>query len=67
VHALKGDEDENARIACGIVSDLCSNLKDKMAEYLKEFVECLITILKESKYDMHTKHAAIIALGDLCM
>ena len=34
VYALKGDDDECVRLACGIVSDLATALKENIVQYL---------------------------------
>lgn len=47
VYALKGDDDECTRIACGLVSDLASALKHNISRYLTDFVPPLIQILKD--------------------
>jgi hypothetical protein len=33
-YALESQDDDCARIACGIMSDLSSNMGDRLAEYL---------------------------------
>ena len=47
VWALKGDDDECTRLACGLVSDLASALKAKISKYLLDFVPPLLQILKD--------------------
>jgi hypothetical protein len=67
IHALKGDDDECVRLACGIVSDIAGAIKEKVADYLKEFFDPLINILKDQNRDRNSKLQAIVALGDLAM
>lgn len=55
VWALKGDDDECVRIACGLISDLASALKGNMEKYLFDFVNPLLSILKDPKQDRHSK------------
>jgi hypothetical protein len=47
VFALKGDDDECVRLACGLVSDLASALKINIVKYLLDFVPSLLQILKD--------------------
>ena len=67
VWALKGDDDECIRLACGIVSDLASALRENISKYLLDFVPPLINILKDQNQDRNSKLQAIVALGDLAM
>jgi hypothetical protein len=55
LYALKGDDDECVRIACGIVSDIAGAIKEKVADYLNEFVPLLIEILKDQNRDRMSK------------
>ena len=65
--ALKGDEEECIRLACGLVSDLATALGEKVSKYVMEFVPHLLKILKDADQDRKAKLQAIIALGDLAM
>lgn len=47
VWALKGDDDECIRLACGIVSDIAGALRDKVSNFLTDFVPPLLNILKD--------------------
>jgi len=40
--ALKGDEEDSARVACGIVSDIASAYGEKVTIYLTSFVPPLL-------------------------
>jgi hypothetical protein len=40
-HALESKDNECASLACGIISDLSSNLQEGMNAYLDDFVPCL--------------------------
>lgn len=64
---MTGDDDECTRIACGLVSDLASALKQNISRYLTDFVPPLISILKDQNQDRNAKLQAIVALGDLAM
>lgn len=67
VWALKGDDDECIRLACGLISDLANALQENLQKYLYDFVNPLLNILKDPKQDRHSKLQAIVALGDLSM
>jgi len=47
VWALKGNDDECVRIACGLISDLANALGEKIQNYLYDFVNPLLSILKD--------------------
>ena len=47
VWALKGDDEECTRLACGLVSDLATALGEKISRYVMEFVPHLLLILKD--------------------
>jgi|TARA_B110000285_G_C15037185_1_gene569964 hypothetical protein len=40
-HALESNEDDVARLACGIIDDLASNMGIRLVQYLHDFVPCL--------------------------
>lgn len=40
-HALESTEDDVARLACGIIDDLASNMGIRLVQYLPDFVPCL--------------------------
>ena len=40
--ALKGDKEDSARVACGIVSDIASAFGEDVAVYLTSFVPPLL-------------------------
>lgn len=67
VWALKGDDDECVRIACGIISDLANALGEGMQNYLFDFVNPILDILKDPKQHRDSKLSSIVALGDLAM
>lgn len=67
VWALKGEDDECTRLACGLVSDLAGALKGRITKYLLDFVPPLLQILKDQNQDRNSKLQAIVALGDLAM
>jgi len=43
--ALQSQEDDCAKNACGIVSDLSNSKREGLNEYLEDFVPCLHDIL----------------------
>lgn len=43
--ALQTQDDDCAKIACGIVSDLSNSMGERLNEYLEDFVPCLHAIL----------------------
>ena len=43
--ALDGDDEDCARVACGIISDIASALKENVSNYLTSFVPSLLTVL----------------------
>lgn len=53
--ALKGEDEECIRLACGLVSDLSCALGDRMATYLFDFVPPLLKILKDAEQDRKAK------------
>lgn len=65
--ALEGDDEESTRVACGIVSDIASALKDGVGVYLSSFVPHLLTVLKSEQRDRKTKLQALQSLGDLAI
>lgn len=67
VWALKSSDDELARLACGVLSDVASAIGPNIANFLQDFVPPVISILKEAERDRNTKLQAIVALGDIAM
>ena len=53
--ALKGDDEECIRLACGLVSDLASALGEKISKYVMEFVPHLLKVLKDPDQDRKAK------------
>lgn len=43
--ALNGDDEDCARVACGIISDIASALQGNVQNYLTSFVPALLEIL----------------------
>ena len=66
-YALESKDNDCAKLACGIISDLSGSTGEKMNEYLDDFVPCLQNILKDEALDRKIKLPALHALGDLCM
>lgn len=44
--ALKNNDDECQRVACGLVSDLATNLGPNLSGYLPDFVPIIMDILR---------------------
>lgn len=60
VTALKNPEDETTqRFACGIVSDIASNIALRASNYIDTFMEALNYILNDSKISALNKIPAI--------
>lgn len=66
-YALQSKDNDCAKLACGIISDLSSSMGEKMSEYLDDFVPCLHEILRDQQLDRRIKLPTLTALGDLCM
>jgi hypothetical protein len=65
--ALQGDDDDCARVACGLVSDIATALGEQVNIYLTSFVPPLLQMLSAVDKDRHTKLAALMSLGDLAI
>jgi len=65
--ALDGDDEDCARVACGIISDIANALKDKVQEYLTSFVPSLLKVLNSAERSRASKLSALSALGDLAI
>lgn len=65
--ALQSQEDDCAKSACGIISDLSNSMGEGLNEYLDDFVPCLHDILKSNQIDRKIKLPAIHALGSLSL
>ena len=55
IWALKGDDDECVRLACGLISDLAVALQEDIQQYLFDFVPPLLDILRNPNQDRHSK------------
>lgn len=66
-YALESKDNDCAKLACGIISDLSGSMEERMNEYLDDFVPCLHNILRDQTMDRKIKLPALHALGDLCM
>jgi hypothetical protein len=53
--ALEGDDEECARVACGIISDIASALGVDVSQYLTSFVPPILNVLKSENHDRKTK------------
>jgi hypothetical protein len=68
VAAIENHQDENAaRFACGLVSDLSNYLEKNMSSYIDQFMNSVNNVLKKSEFSIETKIHAMIAVGDLCL
>ena len=65
--ALQSEEQDCAKIACGIVSDMSSSMQAGLDEYLADFVPCLHDILRNEHINRSIKLPAFHALGDLSL
>lgn len=65
--ALQSEEQDCARMACGIVSDMSSSMQEGLDEYLGDFVPCLHDILRNEQIHRSIKLPALRALGDLSL
>jgi importin subunit beta-1 len=66
-YALESQDDDCARLACGIITDLASNMGTRLAEYLPDFAPCLHNILRSNTINQKIKLPALHALGDLSL
>lgn len=46
-YALESKDNDCAKLACGILSDLSGSMMERMNEYLDDFVPCLHNILRD--------------------
>lgn len=68
VAAIDNFNDENcARFACGLVSDLSNYLEKGMQYFAHDFMQSLNKVLKGEDYTTDTKVHAMIAVGDICL
>jgi hypothetical protein len=66
--AMENEQDENsARFACGLVSDLANYLGREMCPYLNSFMGPVNNVLQKPEFGIDTKINAIVAVGDLCL
>lgn len=65
--ALKGDDEDCARVACGIVSDIATAFGENVQMYLTSFVPHLLQMLSDNNRDRNTKLQALLSLGDLAI
>lgn len=66
-YALESQDDDCAKLACGIISDLAGAMQDGLNQYLEDFVPCLHNILRSADTDRKIKLPALQALGDLSL
>lgn len=57
--ALNGDDEDCARVACGIISDIASALQEKVETYITSFVPPILEILVQSHRSRSTKLHAL--------
>lgn len=68
IAAINNSNDENcARFACGLVSDLSNYLEKSISQYAADFMHSLNKVLQGEDYSTDTKLHAIIAVGDICL
>jgi hypothetical protein len=66
-HALEQSDDDCARLACGTIDDLATQMGPKLVQYLSDFVPCLLKILVSSDVDQRIKIPALSALGSIAL
>ena len=57
--ALDGEDEDCARVACGIISDIASALKENVDTYLTSFVPSLLNVLVSNTRSRVSKLHAI--------
>lgn len=57
--ALDGDDEDCARVGCGIISDIASALKENVDTYLTSFVPSLLKVLISTTRSRHSKLYAL--------
>jgi hypothetical protein len=65
--ALDGDDEDCARVACGIISDIASALQEKVETYLTSFVPSLLNVLNKPSRSRTSKLHALQSIGDLAI
>jgi hypothetical protein len=65
--ALDGEDEDCARVACGIISDIASALQEKVETYLTSFVPSLLKVLVSANRSRISKLHALQSLGDLAI
>jgi hypothetical protein len=53
--ALKGEDEDAMRIACGLISDLATVLGPDMGQYYDDFMPILFSILQNNNVDKKCK------------
>ena len=66
-YALESQDDDCARLACGIIQDLSESMGAGLTGYLADFVPCLCNILRSATTDKKIKLPALQALGALSL
>lgn len=67
LHALDSEEEDCARVACGIISDIASALQEKVEKFLTTFVPEMLKILRSNTRSRISKLHALQSLGDLAV
>jgi len=67
LHALDSEEEDCARVACGIISDIATALQELVEEYLTSFVPELLKVLRSNQRSRVSKLHALQSLGDLAV
>lgn len=57
--ALEGDDEDCARVACGIISDISSALQERVEAYLTSFVPSLLKVLNNANRSRKSKLHAL--------
>lgn len=66
-HALENFDKSVLNVACGIISDLSNGMRDRLNEYLGDFVPCLIKILISPESDRSVKISSLHAMSSLSL
>jgi len=59
IWALNGDDEDCARVACGIISDIASALQEQVQTYITSFVPAILEILIQGHRSRSTKLHAL--------
>lgn len=55
LHAVQGEDEDVARVAVGVISDIANALEESVEQYVTSFAKPLLDILRNEARDRHTK------------